>query len=106
MDDAMGVRGGERIGDRRSSVACRRGRGSGPSRDLLAQRPSADELRDHVELAVDLLERIDRGDCRMGERGGGARLAAQPLAARRVRPNSGASALSATWRPSRVSSAA
>ncbi len=52
--------------------------------ELLAQRAPADQLRDDVQLAVDLLEREDRRDGRMRQRGGGARLARQPFAAHRI----------------------
>ena len=80
--------------------------GSGPRRELFAQRLAAHQLRDQIELAVELLERVDRGDRRVGERGRGARLARQALAADRIGRVLGGSAFRATVRRSRVSSAA
>ena len=52
--------------------------------NLFAERVAVHELAGDVEFAVDLLERVDGADAGMGQRRGGARFAAQPLALRRI----------------------
>ena len=105
MRDAFRVRARER----RRELARRRDdrldRWPLPPGNLVAQRVAFDELGRDVELAVELLERIDGADAGMGQHRGGARFAAQPIAMRGSRVNCGASALSATVRPSRPSDA-
>ena len=53
-------------------------------RDFFAERVAVDELGGDVQLAVDLLERIDRADPRVRQPRGGSRLAPQPLALSRI----------------------
>ena len=53
--------------------------GRAASGNLIAQRVALDELRGDVELAVELLQRIDGADAGMRQHRGGASLASQPL---------------------------
>ena len=83
MDDALGVRGGEGIGERQ-----------GEAQDLVRRQPAGDDPRGQG-LALDqlhgeevdaprLLDGIEGDDVGMVERGDGPRLAAEALQAHRV----------------------
>ena len=77
-----------------------------PSRQAAIERLAFEQLHREIELALVLVEAVDRADVRMIERRRGARLAPEPLdrlLARRRCPSG--STFSATCRPSLMSCA-
>ncbi len=84
MDDAFGMRGGQsgrQLARGAEEVVPRRS----PSRaNLLAERVAVHEFTRDEQIAVDLLERIDRADAGMRQRRRRARFTAEPLALRRI----------------------
>ena len=84
MRDVPRVRGRERCPDlARGSHHFARGRPAAAG-DLLTQRVTVDELTRNEELAVELLERVDRADARVLQRRRGARLPSQPFTLQRI----------------------
>ena len=105
VDDALGVRVGERVGNLHGEID-RAARIQRPPGDRRCQRLARHELEHEKQLALILADLVQRGDVRVRERGGGARLLQEPLAAFAGSPaTSAASTLIATVRPSRVSRA-
>jgi hypothetical protein len=82
MDDALGVRRLERIGDlnrrlhERTHVE--------PPGDQLGQRLPLEQLHHDEVLAIVLVDRVDGADARMVKSGGGPRLALKPLERLRI----------------------
>ena len=81
-------RGGQLAGDARQV----RRRRAPAAIELIPQRRAVDELRGDEQVAVELLEGVDRADARMREAGRRARLAAQSIAVRRYRTSAPAAA--------------
>jgi hypothetical protein len=79
VHDAVPVSGVQRLGELEEDLERPRGR-QASIRQRGAERDASHELAREVQLAVDLLERVDRRDCGMGQRRGGACLACQALA--------------------------
>ncbi len=74
MDDPLGVRGGERVGDLDRELD----RGLDLHRfaaDVLLERPALQQLHDDEPPPLPLADVVDRADVRVVERRGGARLA-------------------------------
>ena len=82
----------------------RRGFSGRPAISVL-QRLARHVLEDEKQLILILADLVQRGDVRVRERRGGARLLQKPGAAIRVAGDVGASTLIATVRPRRVSRA-
>jgi len=84
MDDPLRMCAGERrrqlARGPQDVIACR----LTPGANFFPERVAIDELGGDVEIAVDLLERVDRADAGMRERGGRARLAPQALTLSRI----------------------
>ena len=77
MDDTVGVRMFEGVGELMADAAHALGRHRASSQDRL-QRLAADELHGDVRHAVHIAYFVDGADIGMIERGGGARLVQQP----------------------------
>ncbi len=84
MHDARQVRRRERVGQRTRRREDRVGRWTLRARNLVAQRPSIHVFGGDVDGPVQLLERIDRADARVGQTRRRARLAFQPFAVCRI----------------------
>ncbi len=78
MHDAALVRRGERRGERQHDIEHVIGR-QGASGDHRAQRLAFDQFAHDGRAAVDFFEGVNRGDVRMRQRRGRARLLPQPL---------------------------
>ena len=76
MQDAFGVRGVERVGDLRRDVE-HLPQIERPPRQLAIERLAVEQLHREIQLALVLVEAVDRADVRMIERRRGARLAAE-----------------------------
>ena len=74
VDDAGGMRVGERVGDLDGEID-RRGAGSAARPPMVRlQRLARHELEDEEQLVLILADLVQRGDVRMRQRGGGARV--------------------------------
>ena len=104
VHDAAIVRGDKRAADleRGGYGPARRHRAAG---ELFAKRLTLEVFGRDEHLVVDLFERVDGGDRRMRQCRGGPRFLPEPRSIRSSRNKCGGSALSATARCSRVSSA-
>ena len=88
MDDALLVRRGERVGERGGDLD-EPGDRQGTLGDEKVERLALDQLHRQEVDAAGLLDRVDRDDVRVIERGDGAGLALEPLQPLRARGHLG-----------------
>ena len=104
MDDALLVRGLERLGD----LACN-GEGLGDRQrsalETIGERRAFDQLEDQRGHAIGFFQSVDRADVRVIERGEQARFAREAGAAFGIGGKLGGRILMATSRPSLLSRA-
>ena len=104
MDDAFGVRGFQSIGNLNSNLQKLRNLDGFP-RDTPLECLAFEQLHGDKRAAFKFLDVINSADVRMVQRGRGARLAAEAFNGLRILRISSGRNFSATFRPSRVSTA-